>query len=336
MRLLMSLLICGFSISIAQAYDVENARRINKSCALCHGAYGQGTPGALSPRLAGLSTGYLVKEMKLYRDGTRKYEPMVMAAAIRDFSDKDIQDISEYLAEIKLAEMDLPEIPLYLGEAEKGGKIFKKECKSCHRSTGKGKPKKDIPMVSGQYGVYLFNQLKRFQIKDRHHDNDPEDDTFDDYDDQTLKSLAAYLTQLTNKQETERKQLAQSQHNQQLEALKAQIIAKKEAELVAELDSLKVTNSLVELEARLDAIAREEMLRISKKERMISMQAELANVCRDCSTEDDEYAGRFQITSRGEIILSPKHKDLRKLAGVSGNFKSAKDGGLEFIPDPQN
>ena len=97
--LLLSLAIC---IPTSYAYDVENARRINNSCALCHGMYGQGTPGSMSPRLAGLPAKYLAKEIAYYRDGTRDYAPMVMASFIKSMTDKDINDVSEYLASVDL------------------------------------------------------------------------------------------------------------------------------------------------------------------------------------------------------------------------------------------
>ncbi len=297
MRTLISLLLflTGIWVSGVQAYDLENARRINKSCALCHGMYGQGTPGALSPRLSGLAAGYLKKEMKFYRDGTREYAPMTLASSIKKMSDKDIEDISEYLAAIDLEAMDLPEVPVYPGESQKGREIFLDECKGCHRRSGRGKPKKDIPMVAGQYGIYLHNQLKKFQARDRYHDDDPDDDLFDEYDDETLKALVASLTVLTRQQTEERR----------LVVVKAKIAVKEKATGMTSMEPAKSTT--------------------------------LADVCEvGCSTADDEFAGRFRITPSGELVLSPKHKDLRKLAGAEGVFKVNEKGGLEFIRDPVN
>lgn len=275
------------------AYDIENAKRINKSCALCHGLYGQGTPGALSPRLAGLAAGYLAKELKYYRDGTREYAPMVLASAITQMTDKDIEDISEYLAAIDLEAMNLPEIPLYSGDAEKGREIYLDECKFCHKKTGRGKPKKDIPMVAGQYGIYLHNQLRKFKDRKRHHDDDPDDDLFDEFDDETLANLVASLTALTKEQEQQRK----------LASIKEKVAAKDEG-----------WGGMIS---------------------MAEMTGMVANVCKDCSGEDG-FAGRFRVTPSGEIILSPKYKDLRRMAGITGRFKADKNGALEFIPDAKN
>ena len=101
MRLLLSLLLLPLS---AHALDVENAKRINKTCALCHGQYSQGTPGMMSPRLAGLPTEYIAKELRYYRDGKREYAPMVVTSQIKNMTDKDIDDIAEYLSLIHISE----------------------------------------------------------------------------------------------------------------------------------------------------------------------------------------------------------------------------------------
>lgn len=182
---------------LSHALNIENGKKINRTCALCHGDYGQGTPGTLSPRLAGLPAGYLEKELKYYRSGKRSYAPMVIASSIKKMTDEDIKDISEYLAGVNLRNLNLPQIPEYPnGEKDKGYKIFKKECKSCHRKTGLGKPKKGIPPIAGQYGSYIFGQIKKFQAKERDHDDDPDDETFDEWSDAELDDIIAHLTNL--------------------------------------------------------------------------------------------------------------------------------------------
>lgn len=179
------------------ALNIENAKKINQTCALCHGIYGQGTPGTLSPRLAGLPKGYLEKELRYYRDGFREYPPMVIASSITNMTDDDIEDISEYLSGINLRNLNLPMIPEYKrGDSNAGKRIFKRECKGCHRKTGFGKPHKGIPPVAGQYGSYLFGQMKRFQDESRYHDDDPDDETFIGMSDDTLDDIVSYLTRL--------------------------------------------------------------------------------------------------------------------------------------------
>ncbi|MET0015314.1 MAG: c-type cytochrome [Sedimenticola sp.] len=179
------------------ALDLENAKRINRTCALCHGIYGQGTPGTLSPRLAGLPKEYIAKELRYYKDGVREYAPMVLSSSITRMTDKDIEDISEYLAGINLRNLNLPKIPEYKrGDHDTGKDLFMDECKTCHRKTGQGKPTKGIPPLAGQYGSYLFSQMKKFQGKERYHDDDPEDETFDGRGDDELDHLINFVTKL--------------------------------------------------------------------------------------------------------------------------------------------
>ena len=200
----------GFVAQSSFAYDVANARKINNTCALCHGLYGQGTPGSMSPRLAGLPAQYIAKEMAYYRDGTREYDPMVLSSSIKSMTDKDINDISEYLASIDLEKMDLPEIPVLKGNHELGRKLFKKNCKTCHGKEAMGKPRKGAPMIAGQYASYILSQIRKFKSKARYHDDDPEDEMFDDFNQEEIKSLAAHLTHLTRQKQIERQKLAAS------------------------------------------------------------------------------------------------------------------------------
>ena len=55
----------------AFAANLANGERINKNCALCHGIYGQGAPGQLSPRIAGLPKDYIIKTRTESRAGRR-------------------------------------------------------------------------------------------------------------------------------------------------------------------------------------------------------------------------------------------------------------------------
>jgi len=187
------LICCFFSVN-ALAFDIENAKRINKSCALCHGQLGQGTPSASSPRLAGLNAKYLKKEMEFYRSGKRENLSMVIASSIKTMTDKDIDDISHYLAQIDIEHSGRPVLNPHSGDIAAGKDEFLGECKTCHGRDGLGKEKKGAPMVAGQHGSYLFMQMQRFQTKERHHDDDPDDDTFEDYSEADLNNLIAFLT----------------------------------------------------------------------------------------------------------------------------------------------
>lgn len=184
---------------LSQAADLANGKALNKNCALCHGTHGQGASGKLSPRLAGLPKEYLIKALEDYRSGKRQNYMMMKTAALDTISDKDIEDVSAYLAAIELKQDPAFDIKQPTGDPEEGKDIFKGDCKSCHGRDGFGKPKKGAPPLAGQHHEYLFQSFKMFQGKLRHHDNDIEDETFSDLSDKDLTNITAYIATLDNK-----------------------------------------------------------------------------------------------------------------------------------------
>jgi cytochrome c oxidase subunit 2 len=52
--------------------DVERGRDLYQTCAVCHGARGQGNWNSNAPRLAGMSDWYLVRQLQLFRSEDRQ------------------------------------------------------------------------------------------------------------------------------------------------------------------------------------------------------------------------------------------------------------------------
>jgi len=69
-------------------------------CVVCHGANGM-SPNDAWPNLAGQGNGYLVKQLKAFRDGTRK-DPLMEPMA-KPLSDQDIENLAAYFSTQKLA-----------------------------------------------------------------------------------------------------------------------------------------------------------------------------------------------------------------------------------------
>jgi cytochrome c553/uncharacterized protein (DUF302 family) len=180
----------------ANAVDLANGQEINKSCALCHGNIGQGTPGKLSPRLAGMPKEYLMKATKEYRDGIRKNPLMVKTASIDKMSDADIEDIATYLSMIDIRPDASFDVRQSSGNTEEGEELFMDECKTCHARDGYGKPRKEAPPLAGQHVEYLYQSMKMFQYKSRIHANDEEDETFDEFKDVELTNLTSFIATL--------------------------------------------------------------------------------------------------------------------------------------------
>lgn len=178
--------------------NLDNGKELYKKCALCHGQFGQGTLGGLYPRLAGLPVHYLTSQMERYIDGSRSddfSQPMLIIGGMKDLTPAQINDLSSYMASIDLNlhyKMKIPQ-PMQT-DIKEGKKLFKDDCKSCHGKWANGKEKKLSPPLSGQYPEYLLKETKFFMAKNRHHDNDPDDETFEDYSEQELRNIFAYVT----------------------------------------------------------------------------------------------------------------------------------------------
>ena len=82
----------GMSGSVL-AGDAAAGKAKAATCAGCHGATGISN-NPLWPNLAGQQKGYLVKQMKAFRDGTRN-DPM-MSPMSKPLSDADIENLAEY------------------------------------------------------------------------------------------------------------------------------------------------------------------------------------------------------------------------------------------------
>jgi len=188
-----SLTMLGLSLPVF-GVDVVNGERINKYCALCHGVYGQGAPGDLSPRIAGLPKEYLIKAMKDHRDSKRLYPLMVRTAGLKEMSESDYEDIATYLTGLDLSSDKRFNVAAADGSVDQGKEIYRKDCKSCHARDGYGRPKEKAPPLAGQHPAYLYTTMNSFKKHMRVHGIEPEDDFFDDYKTNEMISVIAYLS----------------------------------------------------------------------------------------------------------------------------------------------
>jgi cytochrome c553 len=195
--------------------DPETGRLINGVCAACHGDSGQGGKKGEYPRLAGMDVEYLMDQLKKFKARKRTNLPMFPYTEERELPDEDIVHIAAYLASIKLdttypvfkdtddaltrllAVEKVLNIPRSEGDVEAGAKLYKTECASCHGKTALGK--RGVPMLSGQYTVYLARQVDKFVKGERIHDEDLKDRTKDVLNQlkaDEIRDILAFLTTL--------------------------------------------------------------------------------------------------------------------------------------------
>jgi cytochrome c553 len=98
-KILTPLAIAALCLSspLTMAADAAAGKTKAATCVACHGANGM-SPNDLWPNLAGQKEGYLVKQLKAFRDGQRN-DPM-MAPMAAPLSDADIADLAAYFASL--------------------------------------------------------------------------------------------------------------------------------------------------------------------------------------------------------------------------------------------
>ncbi len=94
---LMGIALAGMNGAMA-AGDAAAGKAKAAVCAGCHGANGI-SANPLWPNLAGQKDAYLVKQLKAFRDGSRK-DPMMTPMA-KPLSDADIENLAAFYSSLK-------------------------------------------------------------------------------------------------------------------------------------------------------------------------------------------------------------------------------------------
>jgi cytochrome c553 len=132
------------------------------ACVTCHGASGEGN-GFDAPRLAGLPTGYLQKQMEDYAAGLRPHEVMRDVARFLD-SDERVRVALFYAALPPQALRPANQEPL-VSTTEA---LYVDACGQCHGSEGVGTA--NGPPLNAQPAFYLAQQLQDWQVSKRRND----------------------------------------------------------------------------------------------------------------------------------------------------------------------
>lgn len=146
------------------------------ACVTCHGANGEGMAAGGFPRLAGLSAGYLNKQMEDFRSGARANPIMQPIAAA--LGDDEMQALSAFLAAKPApaaAQANRADAAEGVGARLALRGAWERnipECVSCHGPGGSGVGDA-FPALGGQSAAYLSAQLNAWRQGTRK--NDPND-----------------------------------------------------------------------------------------------------------------------------------------------------------------
>jgi cytochrome c553 len=138
------------------------------ACFTCHGLKGEGD-GRLTPRLAGLDTGYLNRQLDDYANGRREHAPM--REVVRRLSPEDRAMVSAYYAGLTIPAGPSPTASGLGEELYRRGDPARDlvACATCHGPDGEGGGAGN-PALGRQPAAYLEAQLTAWRTGKRYND----------------------------------------------------------------------------------------------------------------------------------------------------------------------
>lgn len=171
---LLSMVLLSSVTCAAHAQSVPDtlAQRV-KACVACHGQDGRATTDGFYPRIAGKPAGYLLNQLRNFRDAKRTY-PM-MTYMVAHLNDSYLQEIAEYFANQHPPYAAPQPILASAAAFERGRRLVKlgdpskklPACIACHGDKMTGL----APFIPGLLGLprdYLVAQLGAWQTGSRH------------------------------------------------------------------------------------------------------------------------------------------------------------------------
>lgn len=142
--------------------DIDNGRKVYKTCATCHGPEGWGRPGGEYPQISGQLRHVIIKQLIDIRKGNRGNPLMLPFTDNRTLqSAQDIVDVAEYIARLPMTNQNETG-PGF--DPARGEKLYKDNCVDCHGDHGQGDDKEAIPQLYGQHYDYLVRQFHWIQV----------------------------------------------------------------------------------------------------------------------------------------------------------------------------
>jgi cytochrome c553 len=170
MRIRLALIVAAAFITSADAAEKSDL----SYCTVCHGAHGNGNPAIRAPKIAGMESWYLRRQLEAFRDGMRGTHPddaaghEMQPVGIRLRDQAGIDEAIEYVASFK------PKTPpiTVSGDATRGRNLYT-TCESCHGAKGEGNQTLGAPALASRTDWYLVTQLTNYKAGLR--GNDPRD-----------------------------------------------------------------------------------------------------------------------------------------------------------------
>jgi len=144
--------------------DPEAGKQLYSNCVACHGPGGQGNKQLNAPKIAGLSSWYIVRQLQDFKSGQRGSHPEdTYGQQMRPFASM-LQDRSA-MADVAAYINSLPDQSASVsvaGNEKRGARIFR-TCGACHGPQGQGRYPMNAPRLAGMSDWYLRRQLLNFK-----------------------------------------------------------------------------------------------------------------------------------------------------------------------------
>lgn len=174
----------------ADAQQLEQAlvsgRERAALCVHCHGEDGNSKREHI-PNLASQNAEYLFTQFEHFADGVRK--DYVMSKLAVGLAPQDRINVALYFSRQSVKEREQP-----IATDVKGEQIYKTMCFACHGASGHGNAQ--YPRIAGQPYEFLQRTLLHFLNNDEERKNSPMSSVIKNMNEQQLKDVAAYVTNM--------------------------------------------------------------------------------------------------------------------------------------------
>ncbi|MDP1931716.1 MAG: c-type cytochrome [Gammaproteobacteria bacterium] len=156
-------------------------------CASCHGQQGEGLQAMNAPKLNGLQSWYIERQLKYYQQGVRgahpddQYGRQMAPMASMLSTDDAVRNVAAYISQLPVT--NSPDT--VSGNVSRGMRIYNANCAACHGKNGLGSWATDAPNLVGMSDWYAVIQLNNFKAKIRGAHSD------DDYGEQMVSMATA-------------------------------------------------------------------------------------------------------------------------------------------------
>ena len=171
-------------------------------CTVCHGVQLMGNRIIGAPRLSGMETWYVERQMLAFKNGVRGHDPsgMKMRTMAAPLSKQQISEVTSF---VNATRSESPAKTI-AGDTEAGRAQYA-TCYACHGENGEGNEAIGGPALAGRNDWYLAAQLRNY--RDGTRGTDP-DDTYGFLmraatlvfldDEQTINDVVSYIATLPN------------------------------------------------------------------------------------------------------------------------------------------